>query len=71
VQREDTQFAGQVEAVAAFGFDGGGAMFGKALEKEPRARLQLLGGGSAQFADRIEYPSALLRNLFIADALNL
>src|ERR1043166_5224524 len=67
VKREDSQFAGQVKAVATFGLNRRRAMLGKTLEKKPCSRLEVLRGGCAEFADGVEDPATPARNFFIAN----
>src|SRR5579863_2335699 len=71
VQGENAQFGGDIEAVAAFGFDGGGAVFGESLEEDAGTGFELIGGGGAQLFDGIEDAAALAGDFFVTGALNL
>jgi len=67
-KREDFAFAGPVEAVAGFGFDGGCPVGGELREMSEGARFELRGRSSAKFADAIENAAARPSNFFVCGA---
>src|SRR5580704_1325423 len=70
LEGEDPQFAGDVQTVAAFGLDGGGAIGSEFFKEGESALFQGIVGRGAKFFYGVENASAFAGNLFVAGALD-
>ena len=70
LEGEDFEFAGDVEAVAAFGFNGGGAVGSEFLQGGKGSDLEGLRGSGAKFFYGIEDAAALAGDFLVAGALD-
>lgn len=70
VQAKDFEFARDVEAVAAFSFECGGAVSGEPLECQEGAGFEGVGSSGAKFFDGIENAAAFASNFFVGGAAN-
>ena len=68
LEREDFAFAFPVEAVAAFGFDGGRAVGAEVAKIFQRTAFQVGRGGSAKFFYAVADAAARMRDFFIRGA---
>src|ERR1700693_4858013 len=71
LEGEDSELAGDVQAVAALGFDGGGAIGGEFFKEGESALFQGIVGGGAHPFYGVEDASAFAGNFFVTSALNL